>query len=91
MKEVFEYLRSHFDSNIAEGDTQSEFKRRKDLAAFYKTHVKARHYFFCVKKCRKISCNVCFARRLPAEINIDFFPNPVPDASGEHYKPFEVR
>lgn len=86
---MFEHLRRYFDPDIKRGDVQSDLKNRKKLSAFWTSHVKARHYFFCVKKCGEESCDVCFPRRLP-EVELHFLPDPMPSEDNDHYLPFDV-
>lgn len=85
---VYEHLQRFIDPAIRQGDTMVDVKHRPKLSAFLKTHVKARHYFFSVKKCGEEDCDVCSAKRLDDPIY--HLPDPVPEAGGDHYQSFEV-
>ena len=66
------------------------FKNKKDLKAFMNHCCVCRNYVFSGKKCGSAECSMCCPPRLPTDMfsTIHRLPDPVLDASGEHYKPF---
>ena len=68
----------------------SDLARRPKLRTFLQSHTKSSHYSFSVVKCTSERCDVCFTRRLPADVILAHLPDPVPQADGEHYKQFQV-
>ena len=87
---MYNHLRTFIDETIKEGDTMSILGARPKLKEFFAKHVKSRHYMFSIKKCGEDSCSVCFPPRTDLSV-LHHLPDPEPDVSGEHYKPFKVR
>ncbi|XP_013398525.1 uncharacterized protein LOC106165000 [Lingula anatina] len=79
------------DKTITMTDTTKvKLQTKTDLLAFMGHCCVSRHYFFTVKKCGVEGCTLCKKPRLPAEVfsQLNNFPDPVLDSTGEHYKPF---
>lgn len=55
-----EHLQTFLDDTIRPGDTMAQLKNRPKLQAFFDSHCQLRHYSFCVKKCEKEDCRLCF-------------------------------
>ena len=70
---------------------KSVLLKHPQLQKFVEHCCHQRHYFFCITKCGKISCEICKPPRLPVDVFqvIKFLPDPVPDSDG-HYKPFDT-
>ena len=88
---MYTYLKGMIDPAITSSDSMSDLARRPKLRTFLQSHTKSSHYSFSVVKCTSERCDVCFTRRLPADVILAHLPDPVPQADGEHYKQFQVR
>ncbi|CAC5366418.1 unnamed protein product [Mytilus coruscus] len=68
-----------------------ELHKLKDLKDFIERHGKSSHYGFQLKKCG--NCPYCVLNPIrldDAEFNkLHFLPDPIPDETGQHYKPFD--
>ncbi|KAI8484568.1 hypothetical protein Bbelb_376750 [Branchiostoma belcheri] len=79
------------DQTVTKEDTTKvKMQAKKNLAGFMQHCCISRHYFFSIKKCGNSACKYCKKPRLPPEMfsRLKNFPDPVIDASGEHFKQF---
>ena len=70
---------------------QSILRHRPQLRKFMDHCCQSRWYSFSIKRCGQSACSICKAPRLPAEVFATLYhlPDPVPDETGEHYRPFQ--
>lgn len=90
---VVQLLKERIDPTVEGSDNSAQLSKRKAMEKFINSHCRSRHYFFSVKKCTSPDCGACGPLVMDAEEfgKLHHLPDPVPDDSGEHYKPFNVR
>ncbi|KAI8517529.1 hypothetical protein Bbelb_035460 [Branchiostoma belcheri] len=79
------------DKTVTQTDTTKvKLQTKTDLLAFMEHCCVSRHYFFSIKKCGMDGCRHCKRPRLPTEVfnQLESFPDPMLDSTGEHFKPF---
>ncbi|CAB5209769.1 unnamed protein product [Rhizophagus irregularis] len=91
IKDLWESLLEIEDSLNMDDRTKKDIKDKAKLQEFYDHCCKSRHYFFQIKKCGAIDCNICKPIRSD---ELDFsqvhsLPDPVPIADKTNYKQFE--
>jgi hypothetical protein len=62
----------------------------KPIREFFDHCCCSRFYFFSIKKCGKVDCNLCLPIKSPQHIfdSLDHLPDPIP-ANSDHYKNFD--
>ncbi|PKK64053.1 hypothetical protein RhiirC2_788029 [Rhizophagus irregularis] len=91
IKDLWESLLEIEDSLNMDDRTKKDIKDKAKLQEFYDHCCKSRHYFFQIKKCGAIDCNICKPIRSD---ELDFsqvhsLPDPIPIADKTNYKQFE--
>ena len=93
MDELFQELKSIEPLIERSHQLQAVLKQCPRLSAFLDHCCQSRWYSFCIKKCGAQSCNICRPPHLVPDAfrDLHHLPDPVPDASGDHYKLFKQR
>ncbi|CAB5356215.1 unnamed protein product [Rhizophagus irregularis] len=91
IKDLWESLLEIEDSLNMDDRTKKDIKDKAKLQEFYDHCCKSRHYFFQIKKCGAIDCDICKPIRSD---ELDFsqvhsLPDPIPIADKTNYKQFE--
>ena len=79
----------NIDPDVTKKDTKAKLNSRPGLKSFLDHHCRARMYSFSIKKCGQSTC--CKPPRTDRPIfdELHFLPDPVPDATKEHYLSFQ--
>ncbi|XP_033753387.1 uncharacterized protein LOC117336839 [Pecten maximus] len=79
------HLRELFPDLDLQKLTKAHASKVESYTSWMASHSRSRHYTFQVRKCEDLSC--CSAPTLPRE-QLNWLPDPVLDASGDHYRPY---
>jgi hypothetical protein len=79
------------NSLTMEDNSKKSIQNKSEFLEFYNHCCRSRHYFFEIKKCGSLDCNICKPVRCDSEtwLKVHNFPDPVPTTDGKKYKSFE--
>ena len=78
------------DEDLTGRETISDLDKRPKLRAYLSHCTVERTYFFSIKKCGDLECEICKLPKLPSVVfeQLHQLPDPVPDEQNKgHYKP----